>query len=90
MIVSEKFDARHLDKAQNSCIWLSIVYHLCPQHDLPHPISDAEIMYAEVVASRLSALAKMIGGVIRPANMANACCKPVVIAKTIGKSASRA
>ena len=53
-------------------------------------MSDAEIMYAEVVASRFSALAKMIGGVMRPANIAKACCKPEVIARRIGKSASRA
>jgi len=58
-------------------------------HDPPHPISEAEIMYAEVAASRLSALAKMMGGVMRPANIANACCKPVVIARRIGRSASR-
>ena len=57
--------------------------------NLPHPISEAEIMYAEVSESRLRELAKMIGGVIRPASMASACCKPQVIATKSGISDSR-
>lgn len=47
---------------------------------LPHPIRDAEIIYAEVFGSKFKELAKMIGGVIKPASIASACCKPQVIA----------
>ena len=35
-------------------------------HHLPHPINEAEIIYADVAPSRLSALANIIGGVMRP------------------------
>ena len=52
----------------------------------PHPIKEAEIIYADVGASRLSADAKMIGGVIRPASIAKACCNPLVIATSKGRS----
>ena len=34
-------------------------------HHLPHPINEAEIIYADVAPSRLSALANIIGGVMR-------------------------
>jgi len=53
---------------------------------LPQPISEAEIIYAEVSGSKLRELAKMIGGVIKPASIANACCKPQVIATNSGIS----
>lgn len=43
------------------------------EDNLPQPIKDAEIIYAEVSLSKLRALAKMIGGVIRPASIARAC-----------------
>jgi len=39
----------------------------------PHPINEAEIIYEEVSASRLREDAKMIGGVMRPANIASEC-----------------
>lgn len=51
---------------------------------------DAEIMYAEMSGSRFKVLANMIGGVIRPASIARACCNPVVIARNSGRSVSRA
>ena len=54
----------------------------------PQPMSDAEIMYADVDASRLRELAKMIGGVMRPASIASACCSPHPIASNSGMSAS--
>ena len=56
---------------------------------LPHPISEAEIIYAEVLGSKFKELAKMIGGVIRPASIASACCRPQVIATKSGISDSR-
>ena len=56
----------------------------------PHPIRDAETMYAEMSPSRFKALAKIMGGVIRPASMARACCNPVVIARNRGSSVSSA
>lgn len=56
---------------------------------LPHPIKDAEIIYAEVSGSKLRELAKIMGGVIKPASMANACCKPQVMATRSGISDSR-
>lgn len=40
---------------------------------LPQPMSEADIIYAEVCASSTKVLAKMIGGVIKPASMASAC-----------------
>lgn len=57
---------------------------------IPQPIKDADIMYADVAESRLSALAKMIGGVINPANIARACWSPHVMASSSGNSESRA
>jgi hypothetical protein len=51
---------------------------------------DAEIIYALVALSKLSADAKMIGGVMSPASMASACCNPLVIASASGRSASSA
>lgn len=51
---------------------------------------DAETMYAERSLSRLKELAKMMGGVIRPASIARACCNPVVIARNRGSSVSSA
>lgn len=41
--------------------------------DLPHPMSEAEIIYADVAESNANALEKMIGGVIKPASMAREC-----------------
>ena len=55
----------------------------------PHPISEAEIIYAEVSGSKPRELAKMMGGVIKPASIASACCKPQVIATKSGISVSR-
>lgn len=57
---------------------------------VPHPIREAEIKYAEVALSRLSAEANIMGGVIRPASMASACCNPHVIASSSGSSWSSA
>lgn len=59
------------------------------EQTLPHPISEAEIIYAEAFGSKFKELAKMIGGVIRPASIASACCKPQVIATKSGISESR-
>ena len=59
------------------------------QVPLPHPMRDAEIMYAEISGSKFRELAKMMGGVIKPASMANACCKPQVITTRRGISDSR-
>ena len=56
----------------------------------PQPIKDAEIMYADVAESRLSALAKIIGGVIRPASIARACWRPLAAARRMGSSESSA
>ena len=56
----------------------------------PQPMSDAEIMYDEVSESRFRALAKMIGGVIKPASMARACWSPLAAARTRGSSESSA
>ena len=56
---------------------------------LPHPIRDAETIYAESSGSKFRELAKIIGGVIKPASMANACCKPQVMATRSGISDSR-
>lgn len=53
---------------------------------IPHPIREAEIKYAEVALSRLRAEANIIGGVIRPASIASACCNPHVIASKSGSS----
>ena len=36
-------------------------------------MSEADIIYAEVCASSANVLAKMIGGVIKPASIASAC-----------------
>lgn len=58
--------------------------------DLPQPMREAEIMYADISASRLSVLAKMIGGVISPASIASACWRPLVNARRMGSSESRA
>ena len=51
---------------------------------------DAEIMYADVSGSKFKALAKIIGGVMRPASIASACCNPHVRANKIGNSESKA
>jgi hypothetical protein len=51
---------------------------------------DAEIIYEDKLASRFKLLAKMMGGVMRPASMASACCNPVVIARNSGRSVSSA
>ena len=60
------------------------------EKDVPHPINEADIKYAEVAASKFRAEAKIIGGVIRPASIASACCKPLVIANANGRSVSSA
>ena len=46
-------------------------------------------MYADISESRFSELAKMIGGVMRPASMASECWKPLAMASTRGSSSSR-
>ena len=53
-------------------------------------MSDAEIMYEDVAASRLRALAKMIGGVMSPASIASACWRPLAAARRRGSSESSA
>lgn len=56
----------------------------------PQPIRDADIKYDDSALSRLRLEANMIGGVINPANIANACCNPLVIARKSGRSSSNA
>jgi len=63
---------------------------ICTRLRIPHPIKEEDIIYAEVAGSRLNEEAKIIGGVMRPASIARACWKPLVIAKIRGRSASSA
>lgn len=90
IIVFEQVHSRHLHQAQDSCIWCYWRQLQVVACHIPHPMRDADIMYAEVSASRLSALANMIGGVIKPANIARACCRPQATAKRRGRSDSNA
>ena len=58
-------------------------------NSLPQPIKEAETIYAEVFESKFKELAKIIGGVIKPASIASACCKPQVMVTRSGISDSR-
>jgi len=58
--------------------------------NVPEPMSEAEIMYADVALSRLRDEANIMGGVISPASIASACCNPHVIARRRGSSCSSA
>jgi hypothetical protein len=59
----------HLHQAEDSCRYVrctDITYRECHP---PLPINDAEMRYADVAGSKLRELAKVMGGVIRPAPM---------------------
>jgi hypothetical protein len=52
----------------------------------PQQIKDADTIYTDKSALKLNAFAKIIGGAINPASIANACCKPQDIDTSSGKS----
>ena len=49
--------------------------------DAPQPMNQADIIYADICASNINVVANIIGGVIKPASIASACCNLLAIAR---------
>lgn len=57
---------------------------ICTEDRIPDTIRDVETRYCERSTERLAALARIMGGVITPANIARACWNPRRSARSTG------
>ena len=86
--ISEEMNTGHLNQTEDTYAQSEIQNEAWRLQDVPQPIKLAEIMYALISLSRARLLAKIMGGVMRPASMARECWSPVVMATTMGSSLS--